>query len=247
MEHEQPQKHCGPRRSIRAARVRGASGFSVAFADRRVQSPWLAGDGPRSRSRKTGLAAPARSDRAVRPQRSKHSSSRPRLRRERTKALHPDPTRPCRHRRDHDRRHGYDRARARRDCATRHGHDGPPPPTCDDWSPALRSRQRQAPPRPPERSRSVCTAIGRNESRAHRFQSYRSILVGRYASVQIDRPNTRANCAYLVAFGKDPASGTEITPKSLGYRQRHCRLNVPKPIEHSEIGPKSSSCRIGRM
>ena len=67
------------------------------------------------------------------------------------------------------------------------------------------------------------------------------ILTGRFPPVQIDRPNTRSNCAYLVAFGKDPGSETEIAPQIV-------RVSTTSlPIEHPEIGPKSSSCRIGRM
>ena len=67
------------------------------------------------------------------------------------------------------------------------------------------------------------------------------ILVVRISPVQIESGNTRQKCAYLVAFGKDPGSETQNASGSLGYRQG--RL----PIEHPEIWPKSSSCRISRM
>ena len=107
---------------------------------------------------------------------------------------------------------------------------------------ARRPPRTQAPPRPPERSRSVCTAIGRNESPCAPTSSrIGMILIVRISPVQIESGNTRHNCAYLVAFGKDPGSATQNASRTLGYRQR--RL----PIEHPEIWPKSSSCRISRM
>jgi hypothetical protein len=65
---------------------------------------------------------------------------------------------------------------------------------------------------------------------------WRAILIAGFLPVQIDDATPRANCAYLVAFGKIPDSETGHGSKPLG--NQHHRLS----IEHPEKWPKSSSC-----
>jgi hypothetical protein len=64
-----------------------------------------------------------------------------------------------------------------------------------------------------------------------------TILIGGLPPVQID-DDSQSNYADLVAFGKIYGGETEQTSKPLG--NQHRRLS----IEHPQIWPKSSSCRI---